>query len=239
MIELYATLVVVILTGKSKFLNKDIRFYLRGLNMNKRVFVVGFILFASLLMVQNESSSSNQISEEDFDKRLAEIIKTKDLHNQAFKLEALLSESNHYQSFIVLTYLPRVELKIHNTEKASLYANRLLSFSKNYKDDWNYGNAQHSANIVLGMVAIKEEKIEMAKQYLSAAGDSNGSPQLETYGPSMVLANALLERDENECVIEYLNKVKKIWKYNDGRLDSWISSIKGGGKPYFGANLEW
>lgn len=207
--------------------------------MNKGAFAIGLILFALLLLVQDESLSSNQISEEDFDKRLTEIIKTKDLHSQAVKLEELLNESNQYQSFIVLTHLPRVELKIHNTEKASFYANKLLSFSKNYKDDWNYGNAQHTANIVLGMVAIKEEKLEIAKQYLSAAGDSNGSPQLETFGPSMVLANALLERGEKECVIEYLSKVKKIWKFNDGRLDSWISSIKGGGKPYFGVNLEW
>jgi tetratricopeptide (TPR) repeat protein len=207
--------------------------------MNTRVLFVGLILFSALLLVQNKSLSSDQISQEDFDEKLMEIIKTKDLRSQAVKLEALLSISNNYQRFIVLTYLPRVELNIQKTEKAASYAKELLYLSKNYKDDWNYGNAQHSANTVLGMVAIKEENIEEAKLYLSAAGDSKSSPQLETYGPSMVLANALLERGEKECVIEYLNKVKKIWKYNDGRLDSWISSIKGGGKPYFGVNLEW
>jgi hypothetical protein len=55
----------------------------------------------------------------------------------------------------------------------------------------------------------------------------------------MSLANELLEKGEKETVIEYFELCKKFWKMNDGRLDSWIASIKGGGKPYFGANLDY
>jgi len=55
----------------------------------------------------------------------------------------------------------------------------------------------------------------------------------------MTLANDFLEAGEKEVVIEYFKDCKKFWKRNNGRLDSWIASIKGGGKPYLGANLKY
>jgi len=71
------------------------------------------------------------------------------------------------------------------------------------------------------------------------AGKTPGSPQINSFGSNMSLANDLLEMGEKETVIQYFEYCKKFWKSEDGRLDSWISAIRGGGKPYFGSNLHF
>ena len=55
----------------------------------------------------------------------------------------------------------------------------------------------------------------------------------------MTFANDLVEHGEKETVIDYLELCKRFWEMNDGRLDSWIAAIKGGGNPYFGMNLKF
>ena len=89
----------------------------------------------------------------------------------------------------------------------------------------------------MGRVAFIDGDIEKAKTHLLMAGKTTGSPQLKTFGPSMSLANELLDAGEKQVVIEYFQECKEFWERNDGRLDSWIASIKCGAKPYFGANL--
>ncbi|WP_309712467.1 hypothetical protein [Armatimonas sp.] len=76
---------------------------------------------------------------------------------------------------------------------------------------WHYGNTIHNANQFLGLVAVREGDLEAAKRYLLAAGNSPGSPQLNTFGPQMHLAQTLLSREEGDCVLEYLDLVAKFW----------------------------
>ena len=54
-----------------------------------------------------------------------------------------------------------------------------------------------------------------------------------------IVARRLLEQGEKAIVIQYLRLCKKFWQMDDGRLDSWVSSIEGGGEPYFGTNLSY
>lgn len=178
-------------------------------------------------------------SKDDFSQDVLGIMTEKDIYKRESSLVQLLEKSTLYQRFIVLTYLVKTEIKTGNYHQANAFAKELLSISEKFKGDWNYGNAIHDANMVLGIVALKRNMVEKAKDYLIAAGQAPTSPQLKNFGPSMMLANALLEIGRTECVITYLELVKKIWKNDKGRLDSWISSIKGGVKPYFGANLNF
>ena len=69
------------------------------------------------------------------------------------------------------------------------------------------------------------------------AGKTPGSPQLNSFGPNMMLAEALLEAGRKETVIEYLKLCGKFWKR--GQVDKWIEVIKEGGIPKFGANLRY
>lgn len=124
-----------------------------------------------------------------------------------------------------------------NTEKAQQYASELLHSAPQFKNDWNYGNALHKGNIVLGRVALKTGDIAGAKEHLLAAVQTPGSPQLNSFGPSMTLAKELLEKGERDVVLTYLESCGKFWKIGGEKLQSWMATVRGGGIPEFGANL--
>jgi hypothetical protein len=83
---------------------------------------------------------------------------------------------------------------------------------------FNYGNTIHEANTLLGRVALKENDLNQAREYLLKSGKCPTSPQLSSFGPSYVLARELLERGEKDIVIDYLDLVYDLWanpKNND------------------------
>jgi tetratricopeptide (TPR) repeat protein len=123
--------------------------------------------------------------------------------------------------------------------KAEQYASELLQGVKEGKSGWNDGNETHYANIVLGRVALRRGDIVGAKQHLLAAGETTGSPNLNSFGPNMALAKELLEKGERDTVITYLQSCAKFWKMGGAELQNWIAMIKRGGTPDFGANLDY
>lgn len=118
-------------------------------------------------------------------------------------------------------------------------ANSLLEDAEGFPKDWNYGNAIHAANIVLGRIAVKEDDLEAAGKYLTAAGNTPGSPQLDTFGPDMNLARELLAAGEKKIVQRYFELCAKFWKMNDGRLKQWSELAESGKIPEFGPNLRY
>lgn len=126
-----------------------------------------------------------------------------------------------------------------NTEDARKHAQELMTLLPKFAGDWNYGNAVQDANLVLGRIAVKEGRINEAKQHLLAAGNSPGSPQMNSFGPNVSLAKDLLEKGERDVAIQYFELCRKFWKMHRGRLDKWIQEIKDGKIPDFGANLVY
>ena len=118
-------------------------------------------------------------------------------------------------------------------------AKSLLEDAEGFTHDWNYGNAVYEANIVLGRSAMKEEDLESAGKYLTAAGNTPGSPQLDTFGPDMNLARELLAAGEKKVVLNYFELCAKFWKMNEGRLKEWATLVENGKMPEFGANLRY
>ncbi|MGI8966464.1 MAG: RNA polymerase subunit sigma-24, partial [Limisphaerales bacterium] len=90
---------------------------------------------------------------------------------------------------------------------------------------------------VLGRIAVREGKIESAKKYLIEAGKSPGSPQMDSFGPNMSLAQDLLEKGERETVLEYFKLCRKFWTSHPDKLDEWTQDVRKGKTPDFGANL--
>jgi len=70
-------------------------------------------------------------------------------------------------------------------------AQRLLASAKD-TNDWNYGNIVFEANESLGRIAVKEGNFEEARRCLRAAGQTRGSPSLNSFGPDFVLPHELL-----------------------------------------------
>jgi len=72
-------------------------------------------------------------------------------------------------------------------------ATEYLELANTYRCNWNYGNAVHDANRYLGLISLKKGDTDAAIVYLREAGKSTGSPQLDTFGPELDLANELLK----------------------------------------------
>lgn len=127
----------------------------------------------------------------------------------------------------------KAAIEAGNYVKAAAYATQLLREAAHFEEDyWDYGNAIHAGNIVLGRVALRKGNIDEAKDYLLRAGATPGSPQLDSFGPNMSLARELLMKGEREVVIRYLVLCGKFWA--SGSLKEWQSEINEGRIPDFG-----
>ncbi|MGA7695772.1 MAG: hypothetical protein WCA76_12135 [Candidatus Sulfotelmatobacter sp.] len=125
------------------------------------------------------------------------------------------------------------------TGKAGVYSKQLLQMAHQYPRDWNHGNAVFYGNFVLGRIAIQQGSVKQAGQYLLAAGATEGSPQLDSFGPNMTLAKELLEKGHSQVVLEYFALCQKFWENGRPKLDEWSSAVLGGEVPDFGPNLEY
>jgi tetratricopeptide (TPR) repeat protein len=151
--------------------------------------------------------------------------------------ERALEKVKGDQRFYALGDMATEALEAGDAAKAEQYASELLQSAQQFKNDWNYGNAVHKGNIVLGRVALRRSDMRGAKQRLLAAGETPGSPQLDSFGPNMTLAKELLEKGEREVVLAYLQSCAKFWKMGGDKLQDWIATVKAGGVPDFGGNL--
>jgi hypothetical protein len=101
------------------------------------------------------------------------------------------------------------------------------------------GNAIHVGQSILGRVALREGDVEQAKARLIESGRTKREPNLVSFGPNMSLAKDLLEKDEWEVVLEYLELCGKFWECGSEMLNEWKEEIKRRDIPQFGANLDY
>jgi hypothetical protein len=124
-------------------------------------------------------------------------------------------------------------------DEARELAEELLELAPRFPNNWNFGNAIHDAHAALGLVALSSGDMGAAKSHLLSAGQTRGSPQLDTFGPNMMLAEALLNEGEVRVVVEYFELCRSFWEMHDGRIDRWSTEASNGGVPCFGANLRY
>jgi hypothetical protein len=132
-----------------------------------------------------------------------------------------------------------------DSDLATKHASELLEKNTD-RSSWNYGNVVYEGNQVLGLAALKKGDVDTAKKYLIAAGRTPGSPQLDSFGPEMTLAQGLLERGETESVLEFLDLVAKFWatpktgdpkssvalyRQHAEKIEAWKGEIRAGGRP--------
>src|SRR5438046_1216100 len=98
-----------------------------------------------------------------------------------------------------LTAWERAKAAIEARDAATARACALQMLRENRDPKaWYYGNVVHEANQILGLAALQQGNVRLARHYLLAAGKTPGSPQLDSFGPNMVLAQKLLERGERD-----------------------------------------
>lgn len=109
--------------------------------------------------------------------------------------ESALKKRSGIRRYYLLSHAAKAALAAEEFEKARTFANELLDAAVEQGGaDWNYGNAVHHGNLILDELAFKEGNLELAEQHLIKAGKTPGSPQLNSFGPNMVLARKLLEK---------------------------------------------
>jgi hypothetical protein len=153
--------------------------------------------------------------------------------------KVLQGTTDQLKRFYLMTRLTPAALAAGETEKAKSYALILLQQAATLPNDWNYGNAIEVGNIVLGLIALKANDVTEAKRLLLESASSPGSPQMNSFGPNMLLAKELLAKGERAAVIEYFGFCAKFWKMDRGRLAEWKAVAMEGGIPDFGANLAY
>ena len=141
--------------------------------------------------------------------------------------------------FNYLITLAKMAFTAGEIDKARDYASRVLDRAPQHQGEWNYGNAIHDGNSVLGRVALRDGKREDARKFLSAAGKTPGSPQLNSFGPNMSLAREMAEAGEKEAVLAYFESCRTFWRMGRSKLDAWSAAVSAGHSLDFGANLNY
>src|SRR5208282_5457821 len=101
-------------------------------------------------------------------------------------------------------------------------AREYLSLASTYRCNWNYGNAIHDANRYPGLVSLRNGNTQDAASFLQLSGKTPGSPQLNSFGPDLDLADGLLKRGEIGPVTQYLTDIKLFWKGGRAQIDAWL-----------------
>jgi tetratricopeptide (TPR) repeat protein len=133
--------------------------------------------------------------------------------------------------FYSLEDLISAEYEKGNYEAAIEYINEYLELAALYKGNWNFGNAIHDSYRYLGLISYNQGDLNQAAKYLVKSSESTGSPQLDTFGPELDLANLLLQEGKVEEVTIYLNGIKRFWEMDNGVIDNWLEQINNGERP--------
>lgn len=143
-----------------------------------------------------------------------------------------------YDRWLALTELVLLEAGSEPAIDVQRHVSDLLALSENYRQDWNYGNAVHKANLALGRLALRENDTVRAKEFLLKAGETPGSPQLNSFGPNMLLAKELFAQGERDAILEYLERYRKFWKEHE-KLNEWATKVKANVEPTYGPHLRY
>lgn len=121
--------------------------------------------------------------------------------------------------------IARASVAARLLDRASTAAAVALRDASQFERTWQYGNSVHWGHIVLGKVAVLGGDVETASTELVLVGRTPGSPQLNSYGPDLELAQALLDVGRTAAVRDYLTECKRFWGMDRGALDGWIGQI--------------
>ena len=148
------------------------------------------------------------------------------------QLEIAFRMSSEMERSALLTALGKAAWAVGDLKKAREYAEWMIGTGSHYGANFHHGN------IVLGLLALSDDDVEEAKSSLIAAGETTGG-ELSSFGPDMTLAKRLLERGEEEVVLQYFELCSEFWISDRGRLDEWAEDVEQGRMPDFRSNLRY
>lgn len=148
-------------------------------------------------------------------------------------LAAADAAKNEEELFYALPSATMAAFLLGNTDRAKELAERALALAPSFQRNWNYGNALHFAHTVLGLLALDKGDVALAVEELKKAGATPGSPQLNSFGPTMQLAKRLLRCGESAAALSYFEQCRSFWKMGGVWLDLWEAKVRSGDIPNF------
>lgn len=128
---------------------------------------------------------------------------------------------------------------VRDFSRVTRTAHQYLALAEHNRHAPDYGTAVHQANTLLGLVELERGQVEVAAGYLLRSARTPGSRQIMAFGPNMLLAYKLLQRNQEKAVVRYLDMCRGLWKLSFGTLRRWRRQILMGRTPNFGANLSY
>ena len=153
-------------------------------------------------------------------------------------LKGFTKPTDEYQRWVHLGRIAVWTVDSGDLAAANAMANELIEMAPRYTRDWNYGNVIQDVNLVRGRIALRLGNRAAAVGFLHEAGRTRGSPQLDTFGPNMILARELLEAGEREEVLKYFDEIERFWTMPQGATTAWRQQVALGLVPSFGANIR-
>ncbi len=152
-------------------------------------------------------------------------------YQQAYKLD----------SEIRLSYLAMAAFKAKDYQLARLYSEKMLKEVTHVSDPtaikdkerrFTIGRYIFDGNNILGLIAMKEGKMEEAEKYLLASGTTNGSATLNSFGPSLLLASQVFNAGKKETVVKFFREISRFWEKDS--CERSIKKIEAGENPFVG-----
>jgi hypothetical protein len=181
-----------------------------------------------LLLKAKEIDSANS----HWDRKLSHHYSLNDKKSKSvsFQKSAIEKEDDDATIFVYHIDLAKSAFEANDFKLAEESAKFVLKECKHHKGEWCYGNGIFYGNHVLGLLEMENGNIKKAISFLSKAGKTPGSPQLDSFGPSLELAQKLLDCGEKAAVISYLKDCQKFWKSKETKLTAKIKQIEAGKK---------
>lgn len=152
-------------------------------------------------------------------------------------LAELAAAASRDELFYALPHACIGAFRLGDAGRAAALARQALDLASAYAHNWNHGNAVHYAHTTLGLIRWQEGDLAAAGTELLASGDTPGSPQLGTFGPTMQLARALVRAGQADVVLQYLDRCRVFWDMGGVWLDLWEAKIRRGELPNFAMGL--
>lgn len=149
------------------------------------------------------------------------------------ELEELAAAVGDADAFTHLPTAAAAAFHLGRPADAKAFAERALELAPQFQKNWNYGNAVHLGHTVLGLLALQQQDHSSAIRELHAAGQTPGSPQLNSFGPTMHLAKELLKLGHVEPVLTYLEQCRAFWEMGGTWLALWERKVREGHVPNF------
>lgn len=168
-------------------------------------------------------------------------------------LEGIETESakkalKHYKDAYQLSDLTTRSRYLPTVVKAAWYAEdfkQLEIFAADMKKmlesdpKGNQGNLIFWTNTAYGLLAVHKGDYKEAADYLLKSAETPGSSKLNSFGPNMLLARAVLEHGDKESVLKFFAQCERFWKIGKKQMGRWVKDMQLGDMPNFGAHLYY